>query len=143
TNSGGRSPVMTNALRAIIIYEHRDCGERAREVLRRINTRSQLGLAIHSDAWNFEGLQRAELRDHAARQAAEADMVLLAGQNPDQLPRHVRDWLQGWLPQRKEHAAAFVAIFEDPAHPEQTSYRAWLLEMAERGNTDLFWQSGT
>jgi len=134
---------MKDTLRVVIVYEYAEAGARAREVLRRVSDRTELGLEMESDAWKFDWLQHPDLRDCAARQAAEADMILLAARDPDHLPDHIRDWIQNWLPSRQGNTAAFIAIFEDQDHPETpASYRACLVEMAGKGNADFFWQTG-
>jgi hypothetical protein len=54
-------------------------------------------LAFTYEVWPYRGLKDPQLRDLAARDAAEADVILFAISGREDLPEEVKTWMQTWL----------------------------------------------
>jgi hypothetical protein len=131
----------------LIAYETFSSGVRAREMSERLAARLQSEFEMSSDIWKFELLNHPQLREQAATEAAEADMVIMAARRAADLPAHIRDWIESWLPQRKEgSAAALVALLDEPEEEESRAETpplgAYLRRVAEEGHMDFFCQVG-
>ncbi len=92
--------------------------------------------------WTFSVLASPSLRHLAAREAATADMVVIAARGVTPLPMAVKDWLSGW-----------VSCNEDPTRPRALvvlnsselanglgalGFISELRELAEANGVDLF-----
>lgn len=90
--------------------------------------------------WKFEVLREPRLFDAAARDAFEADMIVLALSENQELPAEVRRWIEHWLPSKQTASGALVALLGD--QPGQaggaTSVGATLRQLAERANAQFF-----
>jgi hypothetical protein len=60
--------------------------------------------------WKFEVLREPRLFDAAARDAAWADMIVLAIRQSQELPAEVRRWIEHWLPSKQADSGALVAL---------------------------------
>ena len=49
---------------------------------------------FHLDMWRFDVLDIAEIREAAARSAAECDIVFVAASGQKPLPQEVRRWIE-------------------------------------------------
>lgn len=62
--------------------------------------------------WKFEVLREPRLFDAAARDAAWADMIVLAIRQSQELPAEVRRWIEHWLPSKQADSGALVALLD-------------------------------
>ncbi len=62
--------------------------------------------------WNFEVLAIASLRELASREAATADMIIVAARAESELPVAVAQWMKQWLNLRKTPAGVLVAVVD-------------------------------
>jgi hypothetical protein len=82
----------------VIAYESFPTGIRAKAVFDRLVERFVSYCAFSSSMWKFDFLRLPKLRDVAANEAAEADMILFAVQRENEFPPAVKDWIDIWLP---------------------------------------------
>ena len=111
--------MVQQALHAVMAYEDFITGERAREawahLLHSLKAKYSPGLRM----WNFNVLRITELRNIAATDAAEADMILIATRGAGELPREVKAWIDGWLAQQTEgqdNQRTLSVLFNAPDH---------------------------
>ncbi len=125
--------------RALVICEDFAAGKRAIETCDFLI--AQLGDAVdcRSSAWKFDLLQNAKLKEIAAADAIEADVIVIAAREANGLPDAVRSWFEMWVPQRASRAGALVALLDgrggygDGASPAYTC----LKEVAARAGMDF------
>jgi hypothetical protein len=65
---------------------------------------------VSSVYWSFALFRNEQLRARAAVEAAEADMVVVAFGGGDELPPHVRAWVETWPARPQPGHAVLVAL---------------------------------
>jgi hypothetical protein len=90
--------------------------------------------------WNFEVLAIASLRELASREAATADLIIVAAHDSRTLPPEVADWMKRWLELRKNRPGALVAVLHSALKKSDFS-KGMLLQLkktAALGHLDFF-----
>lgn len=102
-------------LRTLIAYEDLVAGLRAMSLLSTVCR--QPGTALKSQVlpWSFELLAEPDWARAAAREAARADLLIIATRSHRPLPSAVMQWVQGTLSRPHGNLAAIVALFEPEA----------------------------
>jgi hypothetical protein len=131
--------------RIVIAYEHFNAGMRAKRLTDRMAAQLHPQIAISTDAWKFELLGDAHLKELAGCSAAEADMLIIAANGNTELPAHVTQWIEQWAFRERNEAGALVALhnLEQKTVAELPPLRASLRRIAEQGNVQLFWYGDT
>ena len=91
--------------------------------------------------WKFDVLGIPKLREMAAKDAAQADIVIISCHGHNDLPVEVKAWIELWLAENSS-AIALVALFDSPPmDPQQTdSIRDYIAAVARRGQMEFFAQ---
>jgi hypothetical protein len=96
------------------------------------------------DAWPFGLLAARWIREHAIKVAAAADMIILAADGALELPRSVKDWIEGGLGGKGQRPVALVALLDD--YPiclgEPPPLCAYLTRLAQQRNAQFFCNLG-
>lgn len=137
----GPSPHFVNpdnvSIKIVIAYDSAATGKRAEAIYDRLARRLGNNFDFEQRLWRFDVLEEEGVRAQAARDAADADIVIVATNENKKLPEGVQDWLESSL-QKHSGAAALVALLEHPSAPVQP----YLEEVARRGGLDFFAQTG-
>jgi len=144
--------MMKRTFTAVMAYEDASTAERAKKawnyLVSTLRGHSEPGLRL----WKFDVLRIREMRDVAARDAARADMILIATRGTLDLPAEVKVWIDGWLAHKGEaqdDQSTLAVLFDAP--PDKVGVPAlaqfaYLQRAARRGNMDslvsTFDQSG-
>ena len=124
----------------VIAYEDFDTGTHARKTYEYL-VRNLEGVQNFShQMWKFDVLQIPKLREIAARDAAQADLIMISCRGTHDLPEHVREWNERWLAQKGE-PAGLVLLFDAP----RDAYKAadvskYLAGVARRAGIEFFSQ---
>ena len=138
-----KMPLMKRALNAVMAYEETSTAERAKDTWDHLmcTLKGHYGPGLR--LWKFDLLRIPELRGDAARDAAGADMVLIATRGAGELPTEVKAWIDGWLAQKRKMddnqstlAALFDALPNTVGIPALAQF-AYLQRVARRGNMDF------
>ena len=144
---------MKRTFNAVMAYEDANTAERAKEAWDHLVSTSLRGSYDPGlRLWKFEVLRTPEMRDVAVKDAAQADMILIATRGAGELPEGVKAWIDGWLAQKRQVrdnqstlAALFNALPRTVGIPALAQF-AYLQRAARRGNMDFlvstFEQSG-
>jgi hypothetical protein len=97
------------AFKVVIAYENLAGAVRAKEMSERLATE----LESKCDTWKFELLAHPGLRQHAAQEAAEADMIIVALRSAGAFPEHVNEWIRAWAQVKKDSPTILVALLDD------------------------------
>jgi hypothetical protein len=92
--------------------------------------------------WNFDVLGIPRLREMAARDVANADMIIIACHGDRPLPDSVKSWIELWITEGVK-SIALVALF-DAAHLSSATaneIRGYLAEVGQRSNMEFFSQT--
>jgi hypothetical protein len=125
------------SIKIVIAYDSAATGKRAEAIYERLARRLGNNFDFEQRLWRFDVLEQENLRAEAARDAADADIVIVATNQGKKLPDGVQNWLESSLEQHSG-AAALVALLDHPSAPVQP----YLEEVARRGGMDFFAQTG-
>ena len=125
------------SIKIVIAYDSTANGKRAEAIYERLAKRLGNNFDFEQRLWRFDVLEEENVRAQAARDAADADIVIVATNEDKKLPEGVQDWLESSL-QKHSGAAALVALLEHSSAPVQP----YLEEVARRGGMDFFAQTG-
>ena len=97
------------------------------------------GVQVRRKIVDFEHANTPRLRAAAAREAAKADMVIVATREDEELPASMQEWMNEWSAHRSTDEGALVAILN---RTERTStgngVRAHLANVARQAHMDFF-----
>ena len=104
----------TKDLVAVVVCEEPMTAPRACALLKRVGRQSGSEGRLLYSWWTFGVLASASLRQIAASEAAEADMVIIAAREGPGLPQSIKDWISLWLATGEYHPRrrALVALLE-------------------------------
>jgi hypothetical protein len=88
--------------------------------------------------WRFRYLADPDLADAAARAAAAADMVVLSARASEEMPGHVKDWFNLWLPAGQTRDAALIVLTDTRNEVElsRSAFVSFAEQAARRANLD-------
>jgi len=107
--------------KAVILYEDPTTESRARAAFDRLVTEFGGSCLAGCNRWSFDFLANAQLRDVACSEAARADLVIVSGHSPADLPDLVKNWIWSWLPVRRAPGGALALNFDVCAECERGS----------------------
>jgi hypothetical protein len=130
----------------VIVYDDFYSALRAQELAGRMAAELEPVFVMRTEVWNFSLVTHPDLCDRAAKDAIEADMIIISASEGDDLPCSVKGWMQSWLPQKRGGLAVLVALVGRPAGraasgspPAALSLR----QMAKAGGMDFFCRTGS
>ena len=98
--------------KAVILYEDASVEARANAAVDRLVAAFGGSRLAGCQRWTFDVLANPQLRDVASGEAARADLVILSGHDPADLPDLVKNWIWSWLPVRRAPGGAFALTFD-------------------------------
>lgn len=122
----------------IIAYEDFESGMHAKKTYDFLTANLGHDFVVNNQMWKFDVLSIPKLREMAACDAAEADIIIISSHGGSELPVPVRAWIDAWL-NKECGAIALVALFD--RGPEQAEgVRRYLAEVAKRAGLEFFAQ---
>ncbi len=100
---------LTPAINIVIAYEDIADGRRAMQTYNGLVGEVGRDGEFGYELWKFEALQSPQLREVAAQQAREANMIIVATRSRT-LPRSVRNWIEAWVRTGSNRPRALVAL---------------------------------
>jgi hypothetical protein len=128
--------LQNSSIKIVIAYDNAATALRAEAIYERLAQRLGDDFDFEQRLWRFDVLEEETLRAEAAKDAADADIVIVATKDDHQLPEGVQSWLESSL-QQHAGGAALVALLEHASPPVQP----YLEDVARRGGMDFFAQS--
>jgi hypothetical protein len=131
---------ITSTIQVVIAFEDLPAGKRGKQVYDYL-THRLTDFEFDHEVWKFSALECPRLLESAARQAAAADIIMLALHGQRELPQAVRNWIEAWLGQNG-NPMALVVLFDRECEdsPQMQKTRLYLEEITQRGKMDLFMQ---
>ncbi|HUR45330.1 MAG TPA: hypothetical protein VMZ27_05565 [Candidatus Saccharimonadales bacterium] len=131
---------ITSTIQVVIAFEDLAAGKRGKQVYDYL-THRLTDFEFDHEVWKFSALECERILESAARQAAAADIIMLALHGSNPLPEALKNWIETWVGQNG-NPMALVVLFDQEceATPEMMKTRAYLEEVARRGKLDLFMQ---
>jgi hypothetical protein len=125
----------------VIAYEDFESSKTAKKTYDYLTENLGAAYYLSNKLWKFEVLEHPQLRELASRDAATADIVMVASHGSDPLPEGVKAWIHSW-PEGKSNALALVALFDaETDRPENAkATRDYLQQVAQRNQMEFFAQ---
>ena len=92
---------------------------------------------IAKEMWLFNQLCMPGLRAIAAGEAALAQLIIISVHHAESLPDAVKRWIDLWLKQRNNHSVVLLALFDPVYQGTSSSMKAYLQEVAKRGEMEF------
>ncbi len=103
------------SLEALLVYEDLETGLRAKHELDQTVKPLEPDAQVQVNLWRIDVLGEPELRDRAAKQAAEADIVFLSMHGQSALPAPVNLWFEEYLAQKGSEPHALAVSLDGQA----------------------------
>src|SRR5882757_884128 len=91
------APNKEHALTVLIAYDDFAAGKLAMETRHIFAGQFGRDCEFHDNMWKFDALQIPKLREIAAAEAAEADIIIIAAYEGGRLPPEVVSWMELWV----------------------------------------------
>ena len=133
----GASDLETHpAFNVVIAYEDFETGNQAKRTYDCLTRNLGREYRLTNQMWKFDILSIPKLREIAGNDAAGADIVIVSCRG-DELPEHVKAWMESWLPQG-ENVLALVGLFASRDPARRRNARVFLADLARRGKMQFF-----
>jgi hypothetical protein len=125
----------------VIAYEDFDTGKHAKRTYDFLVENLGRECQFTNQMWKFDVLSIPKLREMAAKDAVQADIIIVSSHGGDELPEPVKAWIESWLAE-KGNVNALVALFDCPDEDSLKTrrIRTYLADVAERGGMEFFAQ---
>lgn len=129
----------------LITYECFASGLQAVQIYHRLSRNLEEEFAFAVDFWRFEVLGIPSLREAAAAQATEADLIMIAIDGRYALPADFQLWIESWIDSKVGQDTALVLLSKlaGDAMARPASIRQHLRQMASRGSMSFISDSQT
>src|SRR5689334_9295160 len=102
----------TLPLNIVVAYENFSAATSAQHVTQRLAAELDEDFEISREVWGFELLSHPQLRQEAAAEAAEADVIVVSVSGAVELPAHVQTWVESWVTEKRGGLSALVALVD-------------------------------
>ena len=92
---------------------------------------------IIEHVWLFNMLRLRELREIAAEEASEADLIIISAHDAEDLPEGVKSWIDLWLRQKGARKPVLLALLDPDQEGTPRAVEAYLQETARQGGMEL------
>lgn len=125
----------------VIAYEDFETGKHGKKTYDFLFEHLGEEFEFSNQMWKFDVLSVQKLREMAAKDAASADIIIVAAHGRSDLPQDVKAWMELWLTEKLQ-AVALVGLFDRDESLDNPA-RSYLASIARRANLEFFSQPGT
>jgi len=135
----GQEPEITRTLNIITLFEDVAAGKRGKQVYDYLATHLGNEFEFNHQVWKLDVLGTSSLRELAAKDVAEADILIVSVRGDRELAPEVKSWLDQCVEQRAM-PIALVGLFDPEYKHQQTAHvvREYLETIARTGQMDFF-----
>ena len=136
----GYSELESNpAFNVLIAYDDFEAGKHAKQIYDFLVENLGEECEFANQMWKFDVLGVPKLREMAAHDASEADIIIISCHAAGDLSKGFKGWTELWL-QKKCKAIAMVTLLDCPLGwtAEIQKTRTFLAEVARRGGMEFF-----
>jgi hypothetical protein len=127
----------TTALNLIQIYSDRRGATLVAQACERLRRHSGLPDS-HETGWNTELLRSSKLRSMAAREAAQADLVIMALDEGIELSIEIQEWLTLWRRRIRSKRSRLIVFLRCESLASQRPVETALHSFAKAAKLDFF-----
>ena len=128
------------SLSVVAVHEDFATGARVGEVCRTLAGELGGGCEVVNQPWLVNLLRLPRLRAIAAEDAAAADVVIVSLHDAGEFPIELKDWVEAWLQQKRDHPKVLLALFDEDGGQTAGLLQAYLEAAAQRGGLAFFLQ---
>jgi len=138
------SEMPSRLLGVVLVYEDLATGLRARQAFDHLVDQLELEADFRLNLWNFGLLRDPAHRQEAAREASDADIIVLSAHGQGELPAQVKAWLREWLELNADRPTALVASLDESVKDQSSENRilAHLRSLAAEAGAELILHFG-
>jgi hypothetical protein len=125
----------------LIAYEDFETGKNGKKTFDFLVNHLGEDFVFSNQMWKFDILSVPKLREMAAKDVAEADIIIVSAHGQSDLPDDVKAWIELWI-KEKLQAVALVALFDREQFLDNPA-RSYLAGVASRANLEFFSQPAT
>jgi hypothetical protein len=103
-------PCLEERVSLAVIYDNLLAQRQAMEVCSRLVQQLGEEFEFDTDCWSFEQVSQAGIAEEAASHAADADILIVAVAEAEQLPNSLKLWIEMWLARKTDWDTALVAL---------------------------------
>lgn len=129
-----------SSFNVVIAYEDFETGKHGKSTCDFLAEHLGSEFEFSSQMWKFDVLTVPKLKEMAAKDAAAADIIIVAAHGTGDLPAQVKSWIEMAL-EEGIHAIGLVALFDDNSGMDSPG-RAYLESVALGANLEFFSQPG-
>ena len=129
-------------LAVLATFEDSVTGMRVKEFCQGLSRKLGQQCEIVEHVWLFSTFRLRELREIAAEEASEADLIVISVHQEEGLPEEVQGWIKLWLRRKGSRQTVLVALLDPPYEGASRATEAYLQEVARRGRLKLVVESG-
>lgn len=127
------------SLNVVIAYEDLETGKRAMKTYDYLIEHVGDQCLFSNQMWKFDVLAVPKLKEIAAKDAAAADIIIVAAHEGNELGPEVKSWIELWL-SYKRRTSAMVGLFGDESI--DAPVRNYLASVAKRAKIEFFCEPG-
>ena len=139
-NLASNNPALSShpALNVVIVYDEFLSGQHAVQTYHRLMLQHGQPTEVHVKTWTFDRLRDHQLNNAAVKDAADAEVIILAAAS-EEVPPEVESWVEGWLSRPGNGHAEVVAVLNSPAQadPNLSPMENYLMRVASNSGCDL------
>ena len=135
----GQEPEITRTLNIITLFEDVAAGKRGKQVYDYLATHFGIEFEFNHQVWKLDVLGTSTLRELAAKDVADADILIVSVRGDRELGPEVKSWLDECVGQRAM-PIALVGLFDPECKHDETAraIREYLKTIARTGQMDFF-----
>lgn len=111
-------------LKVVVAFDDQAAYRRALKLCVRVCSELEEGLRVQPLPWTPDYLGRSDWPPLSPRQAAEADIVVVAASEPEEVPAVVLSWVEQCCAQPRTAAGLLVALLGDSGDDDSNSFLA-------------------
>jgi hypothetical protein len=125
----------------VIAYEDFETGKHAKRTYDFLTEHLSNECTFSNQMWKFDVLGIPNLRQMAAQDASQADIVIISCHGDQPLPAEVKAWIELWI-SGENHPVALVALFDETtiSNLQVHGTTAYLRQVATRVGMEFFAQ---
>jgi hypothetical protein len=127
-------------LRVVMVYEDLCTGLRAKRALDRLPGDFMMSAGFQQRLWRTDLLRIPVLNEQAAREAGQADVVIISLHGNGELPEEIRDLFETWLKYKQERPYGLGVLLDREVMicEREDPVLEHMQEVAKRSGADLF-----
>lgn len=128
-------------LKAMLVYEDTDCGLRAKLALEHLPEEFKVPDQCGIKFWRRDLLSLPWLREQAAQDAGDANVIIVSIEGQGPVPGEIKDWLNRWLHHKGNGRCAlgYIASEQSIGKGKTNPTMEYVQRIAEAGNAIFFW----